>query len=217
VAAAFGLTLGFTGQAAAASQHLWTYTAGNLCVSGYSEISAGAGGGGFSKSITYGYNRSGSGTCSLANKPVGWLSVESHLLAFDMPRGVWYLCNRVGPFRNPVSGYMLEVGRNTYRACGGDVWYATHTGAYGWDGGAWRGNWVVSGNHWVPRAALAATETPAPPKTSAAEAVRRGEVRLGSPAGPKLTAARLQAAPGGTALNVPSAPEGEATVKTLTR
>ncbi|WP_338491287.1 hypothetical protein [Streptomyces sp. SJL17-4] len=82
----------------------------------------------------------------------------------------------------------VELAGDINRACGGDVWYATNTAAYGWDGVARRGSWAVSGNHWVPRVGFATSSAPAAPKISAAEAVRRGEVRLGSPTGPKAGA-----------------------------
>ncbi|MDV5144005.1 hypothetical protein R1T08_06935 [Streptomyces sp. SBC-4] len=194
-AAALGLVVGFTGEASAVSSARFTHTDNVRCVSGYAETSAGSNGGGYSRSITYGYNRTSSGGCQLANQYTGWLSSERHILAFDMAKGVWWKCAGFGPLRNHVPAVAVELWGNFNRVCGGDVWYATNTAAYGWDGVAWRGSWVVSGNHWVPRVGLATSGTPAPPKISAAEAVRRGEVRLGSPAGPRVSAAELQAAP----------------------
>ncbi|MFI1890793.1 MULTISPECIES: hypothetical protein [Streptomyces] len=217
--AAFGLTIGFTSQASAVYNSQITYTDNVRCVSGSSETSAGSNGGGFSRSWTFGYNRLSNGYCQVADQYTGWLSVERHLLAFNMSTGVWWKCAGYGPARNlsPASGVGLEGNFN--RLCGGDVWYATNTAAYGWDGVAWRGNWVVSGNHWVPWAGLAKnTPQPRAPKISAAEAIARGEVRLGSPTGPKAGADQLQApprVPGTAPVSPPSVRDGS--YRTVTR
>ncbi|QDY75327.1 hypothetical protein [Streptomyces qinzhouensis] len=218
LAAAFGLTLGTSGQASAATQFLWTYRSGSLCVSGYSEISAGVGGGGFSKSATYTYQRDNSVNCSIMpNKPAGWISLESHLLAFNMPKGIWYVCgDKMGPYRNGVPAFSIGLSRNTHRACGGDVWYATHTAAYAWGGVSWLGGWVASGNHWVPWAGRAGAAPQKEPRISAAEAVKRGEVRIGGPDGPRATAAQLQPKPiGGPGTKTTAAPGVGITVHQL--
>ncbi|MFE7132675.1 hypothetical protein ACFVIM_17640 [Streptomyces sp. NPDC057638] len=209
--AAFALTLGSSGQASAASQHLWTYTSPGLCVSGYAETSTGADGGGFSKSIAYTWHQGNTAICATAfTRPVGWISVESYLIAYDAPRGVWYRCGApVGPYTNSVPAFGWQVYRHTYRACGGNVWYATNTASYSYGGVRWHGGWVVSGSHWVPLAGRADTAPPTAPRISAAEALRRGEIRVGGPDGPRATAAQLQPeptrAPGTTTPIVPRA------------
>ncbi|WP_328946754.1 hypothetical protein OG259_40075 [Streptomyces sp. NBC_00250] len=220
VTAALGLTIGFTGQAAAISHFEITHVDTVRCIGGYSETSAGSNGGGYSVSRTHGFNRLVSGACQVANQPVGSLSSERHILAFDMQKGVWWKCAGHGPARNSVPAVAVELYGNINRACGGDVWYATNTAAYGWDGGAWRGRWVVSGNHWVPRSGFAPTAPPPAPSISAAEAVRRGEVRLGSPTGPKANAAQLQAPPreaGSAPVTPQSVSDGTYAVRTITR
>ncbi|MEU0935200.1 MULTISPECIES: hypothetical protein [unclassified Embleya] len=214
-AAAAGLAFGFTGQATAASQFALTYTNSNMCVGGESITNADA----FSSGYTYGYKRNSNGTCTLVNRPTGVLSVEKHLLAYDAPGNVWFTCATEGPARN--GGSAFRVGIESHYRCGGNLWHATFTAAYGWDGSAWRGAWVGSNNEWVPALNLstAPSSPPAAPKTNAADAIKRGEVRLGSPGGPKTTAAQLQKPPtvrgDAPVENPPSG--GTYTVRTLTR
>ncbi|MFD9337811.1 hypothetical protein ACFWBF_25935 [Streptomyces sp. NPDC060028] len=195
-AAALGLTLGLTGQASAQWQHLFTYQTANLCASSYAEVSDGAENGGYSATGALAYNNNCN---SLASKSAGWINAKNDLLVFDMPSGVWYLCATSGWWGNQIAASQLWISADFYRRCGGDHWYATNSGGYVWDGGAWRGGWVVSGNHWIGSAfapAGSAIKAPAAPKVSAVEAVKGGDVRLGSPTGPKLRPEQLNTLPG---------------------
>ncbi|SCF56509.1 hypothetical protein [Streptomyces sp. Ncost-T10-10d] len=63
--------------------------------------------------------------------------------------------------------------------------------------------WIPSGNEWITSAGLAASKPPAEPKISAAEAIRTGQVRMGSPTCPKATRAQLNRKPGASAAGIP--------------
>ncbi|WP_030866879.1 hypothetical protein [Streptomyces sp. NRRL S-37] len=116
---------------------------------------------------------------------------------YDFGTTTWYLCLETGWYYNGGGDSAISIGYDINRACGGDHWYANNTGSYAQDiGGTWRGGWIPSGNEWIAGSGLAAGKPPAEPKRSATEAIKLGEVRLGSPTGPKLTAAQLQPRPG---------------------
>ncbi|MFJ8747316.1 hypothetical protein ACIRL2_49295 [Embleya sp. NPDC127516] len=143
---------------------------------------------------------------------------------YDMPAGVWVPCFKAGPARNPAGTF--GVGYESTGHCGLGRWHASFTAAYAWDGTAWRGAWVGSNNEWLPAPSAASTDSPSAsstpkPKISAADALKRGEVRLGSPDGPKVTAAELHKPPSvrGDAPVEPVEPvasDGTHTVWTLT-
>jgi hypothetical protein len=193
MAAVAGLVLGTSGQASAVYAEGQVYRAldNSLCVKGYAATNSGSNFTYKSVSRTYGYV-----ACGGAAMPAHTLSVERVLLAYSPPpRDEWWECNRSGPAQNQSITNVVEV--RTKYVCDRGLWYATFTGAYAWDGGAWQGGWIGSNNEWFPPLTLgaAASSASAAPKTSAAEAIRRGEVRKGGPDGPKVAAADLLKAP----------------------
>ncbi|MEU8134949.1 hypothetical protein [Streptodolium elevatio] len=119
-----------------------------MCVGVVSSAFAGLRSGAF-YSTTIGYDSSACYGGVL--KPTGWLSVEQVVLAYNMATRQWFECSRLGPRRNeaPAETVRLQNRLHGTRLCGTNRWYATFTAAYGWDGAAWRGAWLGSGNEWV--------------------------------------------------------------------
>lgn len=205
VAAAFGLALGTgAGSASAVSQYAWVYQSANssdVCVANWSEVtSGGANNGGWTNSwsMTWWYNNCQQHIPAAAKS----VRVRTDILAFDMARGVWWVCWSSPYQYNSAPNYDVGLSYNINRACGGDRWYANNTLAEAKDvNGTWRGGWLVSGNTWVAgTAALAPTKAPKPHLT-AREALARGEVRAASPTGRALEGVPTKRA-------VPATPRG---------
>ncbi|MFC9593831.1 hypothetical protein [Streptomyces sp. NPDC056944] len=196
------LALGLTSEASAASQYLWVYNSGGNCVSDYSEITTASGG--TVTSVTRAWNNSCTNNYLAGNQG---LAVNQMPLWFDFGSSTWIQCYQTGWFFNQGNSYAAWlVGTNVRNACGGDKWYATNTGSFAWINGAYQGGWIPSGNEWIG-SGVAAAKAPEQPKISAAEAIRTGQVRIGSPTGPKATRKQLQPAIGEIAAGVPLAPK----------
>ncbi|MFG3215008.1 hypothetical protein [Streptomyces tendae] len=187
-------TLGSTGDATAAFQYVYVYDNGaGTCVADYSEITPADGGTMTSKSSIWS-NSCGTQSYAGANT----LATNMMTLWYDFNTASWIKCGETGWFYNATARYEMRLyAVNVQATCVGiNHWYANNTGAYGAINGAWQGGWYPSGNEWITSTALAPSKPPAEPKISAADAVRTGQVRIGSPQGPKATKAQLQPAPG---------------------
>ncbi|MFE5096414.1 hypothetical protein ACFRCI_40405 [Streptomyces sp. NPDC056638] len=104
---------------------------------------------------------------------------------------------------NQATAQEVTITGTGIGACGINHSYANNTGSYAGINGAWQGGWIPSGNEWITSAGVAASKPPAEPKISAAEAIRTGQVRMGSPTGPKATRAQLNRKPGASAAGIP--------------
>ncbi|MEU4280667.1 hypothetical protein AB0F57_38025 [Streptomyces tanashiensis] len=141
--------------------------------------------------------------------------MRTDILAFDLELGQWYVCWSSPYATNPAGQYWIGVNYNINRFCnppGGGRWYANNTLAEAKNiAGSWRGGWLASGNEWVGPA-FAATKAPEQPKVSAREAIEQGEVRAGSPTGPRLPLSYFE---GKTAAPTALAPRSSRNAPTL--
>ncbi|MFF2895539.1 hypothetical protein [Streptomyces sp. NPDC057966] len=204
------LAIGFAGNANAAIQYAFVYQGGSYCVADYSEVTPTSGGALDSGSEAWDSNCTNNYTSN-----VGTLAVNSMPLWYDFGSSTWIQCSDAtsGWQYNEAWARRLEITRTGLRyLCGSNKWYANNTGAYAYVNGGWKGDWLPSGNEWVTDSSLATSKPPAEPKFSAAEAVRTGQVRIGSPTGPKATQAQLRPSPGTNPAGVSLAPEGSFTV-----
>ncbi|MGW4231198.1 hypothetical protein ACWEF9_18190 [Streptomyces sp. NPDC004980] len=170
---------------------MWVYTSTNtndVCVANWSEVTSGGadnGGSTESWSMTWWYSNCQQHIPANSNA----VRVRTDILAYDMEQGVWWVC-WPSPYKyNSAPDYEVGLAYNINRACGGDRWYANNTLAEAKDvRGTWRGGWLASGNEWVAGTGLSAAKAVPEPTLTAGEALARGEVRAGSPAGPTLNA-----------------------------
>ncbi|WP_031520691.1 hypothetical protein [Streptomyces sp. NRRL F-5123] len=204
------LALGFSGEAAAAYQYVWVYNSGGgTCVSNYSEVTTGTGGSYVSRAGAW-----NNGCSNNYYAAAGDLAVDTMPLWYDFGTSTWIVCFESGWFINLSAGQQVSItGSGLKYRCGVDKWYANNTGAYAYVNGSMHGGWYPSGNEWLAADGLAASKPPAEPKISAATAIRTGQVRIGSPTGPKATKAQLQPAPGRNAAGIPQALQVAVTVK----
>ncbi|MGW0885939.1 hypothetical protein [Streptomyces sp. NPDC002671] len=185
------LTLGFTGDAAAAWQYVWVYDSGaGTCVADYSEITPANGGTVTSKTSIW---NNACGTQSYAG--ANTLATNSMPLWYHFNTSTWIECYQTGWYTNSTARYEMRLyAVNIAATCGANKWYANNTGSLGLVNGVWQGGWYPSGNEWITANTFAPSKPPAEPKISAAEAIRTGQVRIGSPTGPKATKNQLQPA-----------------------
>ncbi|GGV99379.1 hypothetical protein GCM10010230_25360 [Streptomyces narbonensis] len=192
-AAAAGLALAGAGSTSAASQYAWVHESFNndVCVANWSEVTTGgANNGGYTASVV---NTWFNNHCSQhIPRPANSVRVRTDILAFDLDTGIWFVCWS-SPYAVNVNGqYQVGTYYNINRYCnkpGEGRWYANNTLAEAKNiAGSWRGGWLASGNEWVgPAFAAAATAVkPKEPKIGIRQAIERGDVRTGSPTGPKL-------------------------------